>query len=165
MTDIKKTGVSILISVYNSEHTIENSVDSIINQTYNNLEILILNDGSTDNTSKILEKISLKDNRVKLFSNNENLGLTKSLNSLIKHSTNNIIARHDADDISYPKRIESQLNFLLQNNLDVTYSRAIRNDTGNVVPGFHITSQRKYLLIIKILMCMEQCLQKKMLLN
>ena len=100
MTDIEKTGVSILISVYNSEHTIENSVDSIINQTYNNLEILILNDGSTDNTSKILEKISLKDDRVKLFSNKENLGLTKSLNGLIKHSTNNIIARHDADDIS-----------------------------------------------------------------
>ena len=69
MTDIKKTGVSILISVHNSEQTIENSIDSIINQTYNNLEILILNDGSTDNTSNLLEKISLKDERVKLFSN------------------------------------------------------------------------------------------------
>ncbi len=149
MTDIEKTGVSILISVYNSEHTIENSVDSIINQTYNNLEILILNDGSTDNTSKILEKLSLKDNRVKLFSNKENLGLTKSLNVLIKHSTNNIIARHDADDISYPNRIESQLNFLLQNNLDVTYSRAIRNDTGNVVPRFSYYFPKKILINYK----------------
>ena len=107
----------------------------------------------------------MKDNRVKLFENKENLGLTKSLNILIKHSTNNIIARQDADDISYPKRIESQLNFLLLNNLDVTYSRAIRNDTGNVVPRFSYYFPKKILINYKILMCMEQCLQKKMLLN
>ena len=74
--------VSILISIHNGESTLRKSIYSILNQTYKNIEVLIIDDGSEDQTYKILEEISKTDNRIKLFKNKENIGLTKSLNLL-----------------------------------------------------------------------------------
>ena len=74
--------VSIIMSVHNGESSLSKSINSITIQTYENMEILIMDDGSTDNSNKILEESANSDKRIKVFQNTENIGLTKSLNLL-----------------------------------------------------------------------------------
>ena len=99
------TLVSLVMSVYNAENSIDNSILSLLNQTYENIEILIMNDGSTDKTSDKLTEYEKKHSSIRIFENTKNIGLTKSLNILIHAANGEYIARQDADDISYPSRI------------------------------------------------------------
>jgi glycosyltransferase involved in cell wall biosynthesis len=103
------------LSVYNGEKYIKQAIDSILNQTFNNFEFLIINDASIDKTLEILK--SYKDNRIKILNNKENIGLTKSLNKGLRISKGEYIIRQDADDISSPDRIKKQLEFM-ENNPD-----------------------------------------------
>jgi glycosyltransferase involved in cell wall biosynthesis len=104
--------ISIVMSVYNAEKQLENSLNSIINQSFGNFEFIIVNDCSTDKTNEILERYSKKDKRIKIFNNKKNLQIAKSLNIAVKKSRAEIVARMDADDISYLNRLKIQLNFL-----------------------------------------------------
>ncbi len=101
--------VSVIMSVYNGERFLSESIEGILNQTFNDFEFIIINDGSTDSTEKILE--SYNDSRIKVF-NQKNVGLTKSLNKAIKLSNGKYIARMDADDYALPERFQKQVNFL-----------------------------------------------------
>lgn len=108
------------MSVYNDQQYLEPSIISIIDQSYRNFELLVIDDGSTDNSPKILTKYTRIDDRITCYFNKTNLGLTKNLNRLINLSQNDFIARMDADDISIHNRLEKQLCFLIQNpNVDV----------------------------------------------
>jgi glycosyltransferase involved in cell wall biosynthesis len=109
MSEIK---ISVVMSVYNSEKYIREAVESILNQTFTDFEFIIVNDGSTDNSLKIIK--SYKDERIVIISQN-NAGLPKALNTGIDKSKSNIIARMDADDISLPERLERQYDFLVRN--------------------------------------------------
>ena len=100
------------------------SIESILNQTYQNIEILIIDDGSKDNTYEILKKFQNKHKNIRLFKNQDNLGLTKSLNILIEESKGEYIARQDSDDISVIDRISLQYEFMEQKELDFCSSRA-----------------------------------------
>ncbi len=111
--NIDKPMVSVIMSVYNSEKYLEDSVKSMLSQTHQDFEFIIINDASTDGTEKILKKFD--DPRIKIITNHENLGLTKSLNKGIKLAKGKYIARMDADDISLPQRLETQVNFLEKN--------------------------------------------------
>jgi glycosyltransferase involved in cell wall biosynthesis len=104
--------VSVVLACYNCEKYIEQAVESIINQAYRNLEILITDDCSTDNSYKILKQIAEKDNRIVLMRNETNLKLAKTLNNMIAVAKGKYIARMDADDISFSKRIEKQVEFM-----------------------------------------------------
>ena len=126
--------VSILLSVYNAERSIELSIKSILSQTYKNFELLIMDDNSTDKTFKICEEMRSIDSRITLFKNSINLGLTKSLNILALNSNGAYIARQDADDISLDERIEKQLSFLKKNKFDAVYSRTFLKDTKKISP-------------------------------
>ena len=75
--------VSVIMSVYNDANRVKKSIESILNQSYSNIELLIMDDGSTDNTFEICKNYQ-NENNVKIFKNNHNIGLTKSLNILIK---------------------------------------------------------------------------------
>lgn len=105
--------VSILLPAYNAELFIISALESILNQTYSNLEIIVINDGSTDNTEQIIN--TLTDDRIKLINNDNNLGLIKTLNKGIDFCNGKYIARMDADDISYPTRIEKQVSTMEEN--------------------------------------------------
>jgi glycosyltransferase involved in cell wall biosynthesis len=105
------------MSVFNAEKYIEESIQSVLNQTYNNFEFIIINDGSKDNSLKIIKKFLSKDDRIILI-DRENKGLVASLNEGILKSNGNFIARMDADDVCLPNRFEEQLNFM-NNNSDV----------------------------------------------
>lgn len=121
------------MSTFNDELTIEKAVRSILNQSYQNLELLVLDDCSTDNTLSILKKLNEADNRVKIFQNKVNIGLTKSLNFLINKSNSELIARQDADDTSKKNRLLLQYNFLQENKLDACTSVAINMQTGKEI--------------------------------
>lgn len=114
--------VSVIMSVYNGEKYLRESLESILNQTFKDFEFIIVNDGSTDRTLEILQKFERSDSRVKIISQ-KILGLTKSLNKAISHSKGEFIARQDSDDISLPERLEKQLNVIdKKSNIDLVAS-------------------------------------------
>ena len=131
---IKKNLVSVLMSTHNSEKTIRKAIESIINQTYKDLEFLIVDDCSDDNTYKIIKDYSIKYNFIKIFQNESNIGLTKSLNKLIKNSNGKFIARQDADDESLKERLDLQISNLIKNDVDFCVSRAIDIQSKNIYP-------------------------------
>ncbi len=131
---MNKNLISVLLPVFNAEKDINVAIQSILNQSYKDLELLIIDDGSTDNSYQICMNISEQDNRVKVFRNHNNLGLTKSLNLLINESSGKYLARQDADDWSEETRFEKQLKFMNDENIDVVYARSVRNDTQNIFP-------------------------------
>ena len=108
--DIKNPTVTVLMSVYNGEKYLYEAIESILNQTFKDFEFLIINDGSTDGTAKILQ--SYQDHRIKIINNEKNIGLTKSLNKGLRFAKGEYIARMDADDISMPERLEKELEFM-----------------------------------------------------
>ena len=127
--------ISVIMSVYNGDKFLSSSIESILNQTYSDFELLILDDGSTDNTSKILNSYRNHE-KIRLFKNNENIGLTKSLNLLINKSKGSYIARQDCDDLSDSKRLEKQLSYLLKYDLDACTARAINKQSNRLTPRF-----------------------------
>ncbi len=106
--------ISVIMSVYNGDKYLHEAIDSILNQTFKDFEFIIINDGSTDKSLKIIH--SYNDDRIVLI-NQENAGLANALNNGIAISKSNFIARMDADDIAYPERIQKQHEFLT-NNID-----------------------------------------------
>lgn len=109
------------MSVYNGEEYLEEAVESVINQTFKNWELIIINDCSTDSTLEILNKLSSRDDRIKIHTNEVNLKLPTSLNKAISLSSGKYIARMDADDICLSDRLEKQFKFMEENS-DVSLS-------------------------------------------
>ena len=105
--------VSVILPVYNCEKYIKEAVDSLLNQTYKNLEIIIIDDCSTDKTLDVLSEY--KDQRIKILENDENYGIVYSLNRGLDIAKGKYIARMDGDDICELNRIEVQLDFLKKN--------------------------------------------------
>lgn len=108
--------VSVIMPVYNAEKYVALAVDSILNQTFQDFEFLIFNDGSSDASRQILE--SFKDPRIKLFNYPTNRGYVAHLNNGIEMATGKYIARMDADDIALPERFQLQVN-VLENNPEI----------------------------------------------
>ena len=129
----KKT-ISVIMSVRDNEETLDDSIQSVLSQTYEDFEFLILDDNSIDNSFKILRKYENKDSRIKILKNKHTLGLTKSLNYLIKEAKGSVIARQDGDDKSHESRFESQIKYLLTGDYNFCVSRAINIQTGEMIP-------------------------------
>ena len=127
--------ISVLMSVYNSEKTITNSINSILNQSYTNFELLIVNDASTDSTIEICKNFENLDNRIQIYNNKKNIGLTKSLNYLIPFTTGDYIARQDADDLSLSSRFEKQIEIFSNTKADSCNTRAIIKESNIVTPS------------------------------
>ncbi|MDO6709367.1 glycosyltransferase family 2 protein [Aliiglaciecola sp. 2_MG-2023] len=104
--------ISVLIPCFNVEEYLSEALESILRQSYQNLIVLVLDDGSTDNTLDIAQQFSAKDERVKIHRNIENLGIIASRNKLLELCDTDIAAWMDADDIAEPNRIEQQIGFL-----------------------------------------------------
>ena len=108
---MKEPLVSIILPVYNAEKYIEESIQSILNQTYSNWELLIADDMSEDKTKDIVG--SYNDSRIKTYHNNINMGPFPTRNKLLKYAKGNLITFQDADDISHSKRLEEQIKAFL----------------------------------------------------
>lgn len=112
--NMEKPKITVLMPVFNGEKYIKYAIDSILNQSFKDFELLIIDDGSTDDTLNIIQ--SFKDKRIKTVRNNKNLGLIASLNIGLEKSEGEYIARMDSDDICPSHRLEKQLNFLHNND-------------------------------------------------
>lgn len=98
--------ISVIIPCYNVEQYVEGAIGSLLVQTHTNLEVICLDDCSTDNTYVILQNLQKKDSRICVYKNEENIGVIKTLNKLISIATSDIIVRMDSDDYFEPTRIE-----------------------------------------------------------
>lgn len=114
--------VSIITPMYNSEHFILETIGSVVNQTYTNWELLLIDDGSTDNTIKIVEDFKSKYANIKLLQNDTNLGAAKSRNKGILEAKGDYIAFLDADDVWKPNKLEVQILFMQTHNCEVSFS-------------------------------------------
>lgn len=114
LTNENVVQISVVMAVYNGEKYLEKSVLSILNQTFSDFEFIIINDGSTDRTSLILEQFAKADKRIRIC-HQENSGLPASLNRGFALSKGKYIARMDADDVSLPDRLKVQYIHLEQN--------------------------------------------------
>lgn len=112
---MKNPLISVIMPCYNAERFINESVESILNQTYTNFEFIAIDDASTDKTYSILQDYSAKDNRIILIKNEKNLRLIKTLNKAISIAKGQYVARMDADDVSRLDRFEKQIQFLQSN--------------------------------------------------
>ena len=110
-----KPEISVITTVINCEKYIEESVNSISAQSFENFEHIIVDDGSSDGTAGILYRLAEKDKRIKFIELGENLGRIKSLNIALERSEGEFIAIQDADDISLPDRFEKQINYFNEN--------------------------------------------------
>ena len=108
--------VSVIMSVYNGDKHLEESLSSIINQSFLDWELIVVNDFSKDNSGKIIQRAMQEDGRIRCIENKENLGLAASLNLAIEESSGQYIARMDDDDIALTYRLEKQVGYLEAND-------------------------------------------------
>ena len=118
--------VTVIMSAFNAEETIEYAINSLLVQTYSNIEILVCDDRSTDKTLAILKEISKKDSRINVFSSIDNQGTYNIRNYLIEKSRGEFITFQDSDDVALPNRIEEQVSCLSESNKDICFARWIR---------------------------------------
>lgn len=104
--------VGVLMPCYNASKFLTESMNSILGQTYQDIEVIAVNDGSTDATLETLLRYSVIDNRVRVFDSKTNAGVTKALNRCLMLSRSEYLARMDADDVAMPDRIEKQVLYL-----------------------------------------------------
>jgi len=127
--------VTVLMSVYNGEAYLDESISSILDQTFKDFEFLIINDGSTDKSLRIINKYAQQDKRLKVISHG-NKGLVTALNEGVQLARGKYIARMDADDISLPTRLEKQFAFLEANsNCSILATRVIVIDEYGIQQG------------------------------
>jgi glycosyltransferase involved in cell wall biosynthesis len=121
--------ITVLMPVFNASRFLREAIDSILNQTLTEFEFLIIDDGSTDDSVAIVK--SYQDPRIKLVINERNLGISATLNKGILLSACELIARMDADDISYPTRLEKQYRYMQMHPecaLQSAWARVITED-------------------------------------
>lgn len=135
--------ISVLMTVYNAENILDRSINGILNQTYKYLEFVIVNDGSNDQSEEIIKKYAEKDQRIIFVNRKKNKGRNFSLNEGLQLCSGDWIAINDADDISFPYRLEKITMFITENGLPnkfgvVGSACQIRDLTNNINKNTHI---------------------------
>lgn len=131
--------VSVLLNCFNSERYIAEQISSILEQTHANLELVIVDNQSTDGTRLIVESFARKDARVKWFQNDENVGLIKSFEKGLQLCQGEYIAPSDSDDVWMPEKIERQLNYLIAHpeaDMVFTDSLVVDSNLAIISPSF-----------------------------
>jgi len=128
--------ISIGIPFYNAQDYLDYAIKSVLAQTYNNWELILMDDGSSDNSLAIANSYARNDHRIRVISDGKNMKLPARLNQLISESNGEFIARMDADDIMHPERLATQLTILENNpDIDVLGTNAYTIDANNNITG------------------------------
>ncbi len=129
--EIEKEKVSIIVPMYNAEKFIRKTIESVLAQTYQNWEMLIMNDVSTDNSLAVVSGYAKKDKRIKIINTEKNVGVVKGRNFLIDLANGKYIAFLDADDYWHNEKLEKQIKFMKEKNASIScteYTRVKENE-------------------------------------
>lgn len=149
--------VSIITPSYNSSQYIRRTIDSIRSQTYQNWELIIIDDCSTDSSREVIQHYVDQDSRIKLICLEENSGAAVARNTGIKHAIGRFIAFLDSDDTWHPEKLEKQLHFMLKNDYAFTYSQYHQvNENGDLVGELNFPMRINYHKLLKT--CIIGCL-------
>lgn len=113
--------IDVLLATYNGEKYLKEQIDSILNQTYTNIQLIISDDCSNDKTREILKEYEKQDNRIKVYYQEENLGYIKNFEFLLKKVENEIYMLSDQDDVWLPEKIEKSYKTLIDNDADLVF--------------------------------------------
>lgn len=132
MPENKSIKVSIITPAYNASKYISTTIDSVLAQTHQNWEMIIVNDCSKDNTADVVRRYTVKDSRIKLLEHTKNLGVAAARNTAIDAAIGDYIAFLDSDDLWLPYKLEKQLYFMHTNQYVLTYTayQKFNTDTG-----------------------------------
>lgn len=164
VNNIAKPKISVIMSVYNGGKNLRHSIESILKQSFNDFEFIVIDDCSTDNSYEIIK--SFDDDRIRIIRNEVRLYLTKSLNKAIRMARGEYVARQDADDISLPHRLEKQVIFLEKNPevAMVGTSAYLINEEGKVIGKRIVPSDpRKILLKVNPIIHGSVMIRKKII--
>lgn len=159
--------ISIVMPAYNAAQYIEQSIESVLKQSYTNWELIIVDDCSIDDTYKIVEKLCLNEERIKLFRMNENSGVAMARNFAISMSRGKYIAFLDSDDLWLPDKLEKQLNLMQEKKAVISYTayrQFSMEKVGNLVS---VPEQVTYKQLLKgnVIGCLTVMLDKERLGN
>lgn len=143
--------VSIIMAAYNAEKTIELAIESVLNQTYSNFELLVINDCSKDGTAKLVEAFSAKDNRVRLISNEKNSGVSYTRKHGLEEAKGSWIAILDSDDAWTPEKLEKQIALQKRMNADLLFTgSAFMDSDGRPIDWYlHAPAEVTYRQLLK----------------
>ena len=137
--------VSIILPTYNRAHIIEKAIQSVLNQTYQDFEIIIIDDGSKDDTKKIIRGFQEKDNRIKYIRFEENKGAAAARNAGIKMSKGEYITFQDSDDEWLPEKLEKQMKIIETSSENIVVYCGfwrIDGDEKTYIPDINISNIR-----------------------
>lgn len=159
--------ISIVMPAYNAAQYIEQSIESVLKQSYTNWELIIVDDCSIDDTYKIVEKLCITEERIKLFRMNENSGVAMARNFAISMSRGKYIAFLDSDDLWLPDKLEKQLNLMQEKKAVISYTayrQFSMEKVGNLVS---VPEQVTYKQLLKgnVIGCLTVMLDKERLGN
>lgn len=144
-----KPMVTVAMSVHNEAVHLGEAVQSVLNQTYGEFEMLIVDDASTDGTIDVIREHASIDDRIVVLQNRRQLGLTCSLNLLLKEARGSIIVRMDGNDVAMPSRIDRQVSLLVDEALDMVWCNAIYiDDRGQTICQRHQVPLRETLSLL-----------------
>lgn len=160
--------VSIITPCYNGEQYIEDTIKSVISQDFPDFEMLIIDDCSSDGSARIIKQYSTKDQRIKYFKTSKKSGSPSLPRNIgIENSRGKYIAFLDADDIWLPKKLDSQVRFMEDNNLDMSYSFYEKIDWNGVrdnrIVKTRIVATYKSLLISNSIPCLTSMIRKSVI--
>ena len=139
--------IDILLATYNGSKYLSEQIDSLINQTYKNINIIVRDDGSTDNTVEIIEEYEKKDSRVRLLSDNlGNLGFVRNFEELMKNSTSEYLMFSDQDDIWYNDKVE--ISYVRMKEVEYIYGKScpILVHTNSRIMNYENQSKKLFIL-------------------
>lgn len=149
--------VSIVTPTYNAENYLKYTIESVLSQTYQNWEMLIVDDCSTDNTVAIIKSYIEKDNRITLIELDKNSGAAVARNTAIEKASGRYIAFLDSDDRWLPNKLEKQIGFMQNNNYAFTYTAYEKiNESGEYAGNVGIPDKVNYADLLKV--CSIGCL-------
>ena len=151
--------ISVILPAYNAAEFLNESIDSILHQTYQNFELIIVNDGSTDNTQAIIEQYA--DPRIKCIQHDQNKGLVNCLNEAITLSKGEYIVRMDADDIAFNNRIQLQVAYLNEHpavSIVGTHALFFEKDINAQLPNWELDLNTNTVSEIKKALAWENCI-------
>ena len=146
LSGVDKVELSVVMSVYNEEKYLQDSLDSVLMNTFRNFEFIVIDDGSSDKSSEILRVAAEKDARLRVFTNPKNLGIAASTNHAFSKCIGNYIAIMDADDLSMETRFQIQLDYLRSNPMVDLVGASVfnlRGQYGRVTSGIKVVPTEK----------------------